>query len=136
MKISIIQELLSKSDLWLASELRQSIENNEASIVETDTWIKCTELLDIYEMRLEHLKSNESSHAKQLYQTTQEFCDNLKKHKNEKAMFITFDTSEEHQYSLVVLKGSNIILACLKTVSQLDVTKERWNNLWEKNNNL
>lgn len=102
--------------------------------VETSEFpVSCEELLKTYRLRSDHLSQFPTRHAKQLHASTQELCSNLEIHKNKHCLIHTLTGSSSHHYHLVVLQNSQVLLGCLKTVSQLDVSDDEWSELWVTN---
>jgi len=123
-----ILEILKNSDLILSAEANLEFENFEIEISQDP--VSCEELLYIYQQRAEHISQFTTEHATQLKASTDELCSNLSKHKEEQCLFHTLKGQLRHQYSLVVLKNSNVLLGCLKIVSKLNVTEQEWVQLW------
>ncbi|MEP7706635.1 hypothetical protein [Paraglaciecola sp. 25GB23A] len=123
-----ILEMLQNSDLLSSAAAVSEFEEFDIEISKDP--VSCEELLYTYQQRVEHLSQFTTEHAVQLKASTDELCSNLRNHKEEQCLFHTLKGSVKHQYNLVVLKNSNILLGCLKTVSKLNVTEQEWLHLW------
>jgi hypothetical protein len=83
------------------------------------------QLADIYSLRAERLRRMSSAHATQLAESMDEFIANLNRFRHPSHYFFT----EEHEFD-VFCSESNEPLGCLRTVSKLRVSAERWNEIW------
>jgi hypothetical protein len=126
--MNAILEMLRNSDLLVSSAAES--EFGEFEIEFSQDPISCEELLFTYQIRAEHLSQFTTEYAAQLKASTDELCRNLLKHKEEQCLFHTLKGAVKHEYKLVVLKNTNVLLGCLKTVSQLNVTEQEWGQLW------
>jgi len=94
--------------------------------------IACAGLLRTYEIRLRHIRSMSSEHAHRLAEATAEFVSNLESHRPEAGQWLTIRGNDEVHFNIFRLE-SGPLLGCLPVVSQLDVSIERWNELWGSN---
>lgn len=126
--MNAILEKLQNSD-FISSQAAVS-EFGEFEIENSQDPVSCEELLYIYQQRAEHISQFTTEHAFQLKASIDELCSNLSKHRKEQCLFHTLKGKAKHQYNLVVLKNSNVLLGCIKTVSKLRVTAQEWEYLW------
>jgi len=94
--------------------------------------VTCAGLLRTYEIRLRHVRSMPSEHAHRLAEATAEFVSNLDDHRPEAGQWLTIRGNNEVHFNIFRLE-SGPLLGCLPVVSQLDVSTERWNELWGSN---
>jgi len=87
------------------------------------------QLADIYSLRAERLRRTSSAHATQLAESMDEFIANLNQFRHSSHYFFTISGPEEHEF-YVFCSESNEPLGCLRTVSELRVSAERWNEIW------
>jgi hypothetical protein len=92
--------------------------------------VSCADLLMTYEVRLRRIRSLSSEHARRLAEATSEFVSNLERYRSNDGHWITISGSEEVQFNIFRLERGQI-LGCLPVVSQLDVSSERWSELWD-----
>jgi hypothetical protein len=97
-----------------------------------ETGVPCLDLLRIYEARLSHVQSKPGAHADRLTEATSEFVSNLEYHRSKIGCWITIKGSQEMHIALFRTEDGQF-LACLPVVSQLDVSSERWVELWSSN---
>ena len=89
----------------------------------------CAELAATYSLRLQHIRKKSSPHALQLATSTEEFVANLRQRTEATGTWFTVSGPAEHEF-LVFCTASGQLIGCMRTVSQLRVTQERWNALW------
>jgi hypothetical protein len=120
---------LEQSEFSAAKDAIVALENCSPTL--NEGFVSCSELLDIYKVRLNHLSNMSSLHAQQLAGSTKEFVTCLATIGEERAQIITINPDEEVSF-LIFLLSSGKLLGCLKTISKLAVTEERWEQLWAK----
>ena len=91
--------------------------------------VSCADVLMTYEVRLRHVRSISSEHAQRLAEATSEFVSNLDRHRSETGQWITISGSDDVQFAILRLEDGRL-LGCLPVVSKLDVSSERWAELW------
>ena len=124
-----IQELLSVSGMSQALGAISAIESN-AEISTPRDIADAASLLPSYRVRLQNLQTKPGKYAAELASSVQEFCTNLNKIGSEKVINVTISPiGKEYQFQ-IFLSSSMKVLGCLKTVSQLSVSTERWEALW------
>ena len=89
------------------------------------------ELAPTYAQRLEQLRTKvPSAHAAQLAKSTEEFVKHLRVRSNESSgTWFAITGPAEHEFS-VFCSSLGEPLGCLRTVSRLRVSAERWVELW------
>lgn len=133
MNIQDIKNLYSEANLYSIPSLIKDIESSvTVEVNQRDRFISCDHMRRIYAVRSKHLKRKKSAHGKQLSISVTEFHKNLEKHHDKNGTFISISTTEEYEYKLFVLQGSNHLIGCMKTISQLEVSPERWAEIWEQ----
>lgn len=91
----------------------------------------CAELAATYSLRLRHIRGKSSAHAVQLAASTEEFVANLREQGGASGMWFTVSGPAEHEF-VVFCSSSGKPLGCMRTVSQLRVSQERWSELWSE----
>jgi hypothetical protein len=94
--------------------------------------VSCADVLMTYEVRLRHVRSISSEHAQRLAEATSEFVSNLDRYRSETGQWITISGGGEVQFAILRLEEGRL-LGCLPVVSELDVSSERWTELWGSN---
>jgi hypothetical protein len=84
----------------------------------------------IYSIRQAHLLSLPGPHAAQLAKAIGELLANIRSNPDITASWLRIHGSAEHHFLLLV-SDSHQVLGCLRTVSQLDVSSERWEEIWQ-----
>lgn len=93
--------------------------------------ISCSELASVYETRLPLLSRWRSPHSRALANSTEELILNLRAHEGATGIWISLRGDAEHHFAVFCLTGSTQPLGCLRLVSKLEVSSERWKELWE-----
>lgn len=94
--------------------------------------VTCAGILMTYEARLRHVRSMSSEHAHRLTEAISEFVSNLEHDRSKAGQWITVTGSGEVQFLILRLEEGRL-LGCLPVVSKLDVSSERWAELWGGN---
>lgn len=90
------------------------------------------ELASIYAIRLNYLRSLETSaHATQLADSVEEFVRNLRNELAASGRWVQVTGPDEVEYS-IFCSESGEVLGCMRTMSLLRVSPERWAELWGK----
>ena len=84
----------------------------------------------IYSIRQAHLLSLHGPHAAQLATAIGELLANIRSNPDITASWLEIHGGVEHRFLLLV-SDNHQILGCLRTVSKLDVTSERWEEIWQ-----
>ena len=129
--IEIIKQNLKISDLKNKAEVLEILESDDAKYDIKNNSVSREILLEIYEFRSEHLSGKNSEHAAQLRDSVNELCDNLRRADAEN-LFFTSVKQGEVNYTLFTDKETGCVLGCLKTISQLKVSPEKWNEIWKE----
>ena len=87
------------------------------------------QLASLYSFRSERLRRIPSRHARQLAASTEEFVANLNERRSSSGNWFNISGPEEQEF-LVFCSALDEPLACLRTVSQLRVSPERWSAIW------
>jgi len=121
------------SNLKLAGEVCNAITHANWQCDNPDAAsFDCSHLALVYEGRSEHLSINKSEHAIQLRESVNELVISLKEQNPRKCVFYHFTGPEEFDYQVIVDTERNSVLGILKTVSKLEVSDERWAELWSE----
>jgi len=88
-------------------------------------------LLRTYSVRLTRLRSRSSAHAAQLAQSVSELVEQLQFHPTGSVDFVQVQGNAEHMFDVFVHEDGSL-LSCLRVVSQLDVSADRWRELWNE----
>jgi hypothetical protein len=123
---------LRKSQLSAASDALTAISDGWV-VSEHPQLVSCTELDSIYTLRQEHLHSLPSNHASQLAAGIGEFLDGLRLHSQGFGRWFTICGEAEYHFLVFVLAEPERAIGCLRTISQLEVSGERWKELWHSN---
>ena len=94
--------------------------------------VTCADLQMTYEIRLRHVRSMSSEHARRLAEATSEFVSNLERYRSQVGQWITVTGSGEVHFAILRLEEGQL-LGCLPVVSKLEVSSERWAELWGGN---
>ena len=86
------------------------------------------ELLETYSIRLEHIRKKPGAHAAQLAISTAELVEELAKARDVK--IIQISGPAEHDFLVYLADGGARVIGCLRTISALRVTPDRWDELW------
>jgi hypothetical protein len=89
------------------------------------------ELAASYSLRLQHLRKSVSAHAVQLAASVEELLNNLRDEAQSTGTWLTVSGPAEHEF-LILFSATGRPLGCMSTVSQLQVTEERWSELWSE----
>ncbi len=92
----------------------------------------CSELLCTYELRLRHVRSMSSEHAHRLAEAVSELVSNLEACRLKTAQWITVGGAGGMKFSILRLEDGRL-LGCLPVVNKLEVSDERWAELWGRN---
>jgi len=127
-----VEKSIEASSLKLSAELKLCLAGNEWEIVRrvAEVPTPCDRLYVTYSIRAKNLENRSSEHAVQLMASTTEFLDNLSTNKGESCYLLTVKGNQEHQYVVAYEPSNRTLLGILKTVSQNDVSKDRWRELW------
>src|SRR5262245_62075347 len=79
------------------------------------------ELLETYQLRLDHLRSQSGAHAHRLAQATSELVENLKSRGGQSGHWLTIRGEQELHFIVWRLEQGQL-LGCLPVVSKLDVS--------------
>ncbi|MEY4530023.1 MAG: hypothetical protein RLZZ156_744 [Deinococcota bacterium] len=91
----------------------------------------CRELLSLYTIRRDRLSAMVSAHATQLAYSVKEFVENLEQCKTKTGNWIRVQGQAEYSFSIFCLSKNEKPIGCMKIVSKLEVTPERWGKIWE-----
>jgi hypothetical protein len=86
------------------------------------------DLLRVYPMRLEHVRSIAGAHAEQLSRSTEELIGGLQHAARVEIGFIRGDA--EHHFVVFRDTERRAAIGVLRVVSKLDVPSERWEQVW------
>jgi hypothetical protein len=124
--MSDIASALSRSNLASAKE---------AALALASGWdlsrphvAEASDLRLTYGIRLDHLRSMSGAHAAQLADAVAELLPNLDS--RDVAKLYTISGPSEYEFVVFLSDDATFVLGCLKTVSQLAVSPERWEALW------
>ena len=134
----LLRLALTRSKLSTAPLAVDAIDEG-ARIEEGMTGLVRSEFLGIYAFRAKHVAKKRSAHAQQLATATLEFVEALRSASDNATLGTVGINPEDAEYEFLVflLEGSfPRVLGCLKTVSQLDVSLERWAELWGEDPSL
>ena len=92
--------------------------------------VACEHLRSIYTDRLEHLRRYDTVHPKQLANSVEEFLRNLERAGRAQAVCYEIETPVEFKIIVFVSAEKRDVLGCLKTVSKIAVSPERWREIW------
>jgi hypothetical protein len=122
-----VAELLDDSSLAFAKEAAKSIRTgwNVGSPLQIDEPL---ELLEVYKVRLEHLLNRAGSHAGQLAKSLAELVKSLADAKGVQLVQIT--GTAEHDFQVFLTDEGTRVIGCLRTISALHVSPDRWTELW------
>jgi hypothetical protein len=84
-----------------------------------------------YTSRLDHLLTKSSPHAKQLAASTQEMIEALTLAQGQSVQWLVVSSDQPHQFDFLMSLSTGQVLACLKVVSQLNVSPAYWQDLWQ-----
>lgn len=120
---------LAQSELSQGAAAARAIEQGWR-VEPSDTPISCSELASIYETRLALLAGRTSPHPRALADSTKEFALSLRAHEGATGSWVLLRGDAEHHFAVFCLAGSAQPIGCLRLISKLDVSPERWNELW------
>jgi len=89
----------------------------------------CDTLLDTYQLRLNHIRTQSGAHALRLAEATSELVENLKCNGEQPGRWVVIKGVQESKFLVWRLEQGQL-LGCLPVVSQLDVSSDRWKELW------
>ena len=125
----VLVESLKISDLAHAAEASAALASGwVVSLLSRDVTI--SELDRTYTRRQAHLLSLPGPHAAQLAAAVGELLANIRSNPDITASWYKICGGAEHRFLLLVT-DSNLILGCLRTVSKLEVSSERWEEIWQ-----
>jgi Flp pilus assembly CpaE family ATPase len=125
--MSDIANLLSKSALALAPEVADALQSGWT--MSALRKLDAKEIATTYRIRLELLGAKHGAHAAQLAAATSELLANLS---DAAIVYIaSLDGPAEHRYLIFLSESQSQVIGCLKVVSKLGVTNERWEELWQ-----
>lgn len=132
-------EVMTPSELAQALEQSSLAQAHSVALALQEGWHisvaersgSCAELAAIYSLRLQHMRKKSSAHAVQLAVSTEEFVANLREQGGASGMWFTVSGPAEHEF-VVFCSASGKPLGCMRTVSQLRVSQDRWNELWSE----
>jgi hypothetical protein len=90
------------------------------------------DLLRTYRIRVDHVRSIQGAHAQRLAEATAEFVRLLERNSGQSGRWLTIKGRGELQFNIFCLESGQF-LACLPVASKLDVSPERWEELWGRN---
>ena len=125
--MSDVAKALAQSSLASAEEARRAL--RVGWTLSTPRDVDAQELLRTYQIRLERLSSMPGSHAAQLAESIAELLPNLETAKVVKMTLLSGPA--EHEFAIFLSESAFQVLGCLKVVSKLDVSSERWEELWQ-----
>ena len=89
-----------------------------------------SELLAIYETRSQILSTNTEVHARHLLASVEELVSSLTTRRpDEPIRFVAFPAEDQSEFVLFIA-GDKDVIGCIRTVSKLNVSPERWTELW------
>jgi hypothetical protein len=91
------------------------------------------QVLRIYGVRAGHVSSLLGSHAARLAEATSELVSNLKFALSEAGHWSTIKGDQELHFLVFRTKGDGKVIGCLPVVNKIDVSAERWLELWSDN---
>jgi hypothetical protein len=89
------------------------------------------DLYEIYKDREVHLSLKNSQHALQLHAATKELLQNIKLNMDSHIANIKTRRNGEH-FFVIYVTDTDLLIGCLKVISQSGVTNERWLELWRE----
>jgi hypothetical protein len=140
--MSLLEDIpytMNRNELIQALEASPLVQAASAALAlhegwKVEAWPPTSELNEglaaTYSVRLEHLRSKTSAHAHQLAVSTEEFVINLRKHAEAYGIWFSVTVEAEYEFAICCEAVSGEPLGCLRTVSQLKVSAERWRELW------
>ena len=93
--------------------------------------VSLVELQDIYSIRLKHLRTFPGEHASGLAASVEELLASLRMAPECSAHWVFIRSNAEHHF-LVLVTEKDQVLGCMRVVSQLDVSSQRWQELWQR----
>jgi len=91
--------------------------------------VDAQELLRTYRIRLESLQAQPGAHPAQLAEGVSELLRNLTNANVVKMTILSGPA--EFDFAIFLSESGSEALGCLKTVSELGVSNERWEQLWQ-----
>ena len=130
--IEDLEIALKESDLKLAEEVLAKIQSGGCGLAREfpNQLVACKKLFATYQIRNSGLAARTSAHARQLHESVNELLVNLEKHVHKSCLINEVVGEEEHRYIVFFEPEEKMVLGLLKTYSQLDVSKERWHEIW------
>lgn len=126
-----IFQALSESELKEASPAIALLQSD--GMIEIDgSDVSCGELFEIYAVRLRLIRRFPALHAHRLAEAITEFLSNLERHRSGVGKWVTIRGSQELHFSIFLVNGCEL-LGCPPVVSKLEVSPERWDELWGSN---
>jgi hypothetical protein len=125
--VNDIANILSQSPLASAPEAARALVSGWKLSPLRD--VDAQELLRTYRIRLETLQAKPSAHAAQLAEGVSELLPNLTNAKVAKVAILSGPA--EFDFAIFLSESGSEALGCLKTVSKLGVSNERWEQLWQ-----
>jgi hypothetical protein len=125
-----LARLLAASGLAEAQEALAAIQEGWA-VERHGPTASCQELLQTYEIRHRHIMRSSTAHARRLAASVAEFVNRLRQHASERAFVYSIQGKAEHHFVVFRLDGRNDVLGCMRVVSQLGVSPERWMEYWD-----
>jgi hypothetical protein len=125
----VLAESLKISGLDHAAEASAALASGWVVSSRSPT-VSISELDRTYTIRQKRLLSLPGPHAAQLAASVGELLSNIRSNPDVRASWCEICGGAEHHFLLLVT-DSNLILGCLRTVSKLDVSSERWEEIWQ-----
>lgn len=109
--------------------VHQALVQGKCEVVAPSSPVECDELLRTYRLRASHLEQFRTSHAIELHRDFQRFCQRLAASSGRTIDWWSFRVAGL-QYVFAERTDTLELLGTLKRVSQLDVSPEEWQRLW------
>jgi hypothetical protein len=122
-----IATILSRSTLHHASEAAAALRSGWRA---SRFWeAKSSDLAATYRVRLEHLRKLPGPHASRLADSIAECVPTLSSSDITKVG--SLHGPAEHGFVIFLSGSGSEVLGCLKVISKLEVTPERWEEVWQ-----
>ena len=92
--------------------------------------VSCQQLLDTYRIREQILSSRRSVHATTLREAVRAFCRKLEHYRSSSARIWSFDCPEAVTISVFEEVTADVLLGCLRSYDQRELTPERFAEIW------
>ena len=122
-----ILSALQKSTLVHADEAAHALASGWSAVHHTE--VSCQEIERIYTIRQTHLLSKCGPHAQQLVVAVGELLAGIRSYASKSGRWVEIRGDAEHHFALFLIDSD--VVGCIRVVSKLDVTDDRWKSLWQ-----